>query len=100
MAVYHKKYRNTGLHAFGQDYAIDADGLLTPEPSAEAAAKLAQLPNYRVEESPKAKPAPKPAPKAKPAPELAPEKEESAKETEAAPAPKRRRTRRKTAKAE
>ena len=56
MAVYHKKYKNTGLNAFGQSFTIDADGLLSPTPDDETAAKLCQLGNYKlVEDAPKAK---------------------------------------------
>ena len=63
MAVYHKKYRNTGLNAFGKEYTIGDDGLLSPEPSPEAAARFRLFPNYRVVETPPPAEAPVEEPK-------------------------------------
>ena len=50
MAVFHKKYKNTGLNAMGVSYQIGDDGRLSPDPDEKAAKTLAQLANYEIRE--------------------------------------------------
>ncbi len=100
MAVFHKKYRNTGLQAFGQAFTVGADGRLSPDPDAATEAALGQLNNYEVRAEKKA-PAPKKVEKPKEEPkEEAPTPEAKAEleESETKPAPKKKRTRKKASK--
>ena len=99
MAVYHKKFRNTGLNVLGKSYTVDGEGKLTPGPDEAACEFLASLPNYEVRPDAKAKPKaekPKAEPKAEPsADEILAEVAEAAEE--APPKPKRTRRKRKPA---
>jgi hypothetical protein len=87
MAVFHKKYRDTGLQAFDCAFKIGPDGRLSPDPEPEVEAQLAQLPNYTIVDEGKS------APKKAPKPDAA-ELEES----EPLPASKKKRSRKKASK--
>jgi hypothetical protein len=46
--VFHRKYRNMGLQAFGQSFQIGDDGRLSPDPDAATEAAFEGLANYKL----------------------------------------------------
>lgn len=53
MSWYHQKMRNGVVSVGGSEYAVGADGKLSPEPSERAAGILSRVPSYEYREESK-----------------------------------------------